>query len=532
MLYPDIYEVRTLAKEYNIIPVSMEFYNDMYTPISIFKRIEDNNFCFLLESAEGGEKWARYSFIGRNPFLTIKSYGKETILQYKNEVCEKHQGNPIQILKCIMDKYKGANLTDLPRFNGGAVGYFGYDLIRHYENLPNTPIDDLRLPDSHFTFVDEVIAFDHLNQKIYIIVNLHINKNDKNESIDQEYIKAEQRIQEIWKEITSLKCESDCNSTHYSSTDYTTCYSQTDYTTYYNPADYYSSTKLKSVSNENEVNYSTIMSKEEFCSKVGIAKEYIRNGDIFQVVLSNRLCIETKISPFNIYRALRSINPSPYMFYLKFDDYFIVGASPEMLVRVEGKKVETCPIAGTRKRGLNTDEDEILEKELLSDEKEIAEHTMLVDLARNDIGRVSKFGTVKVKNPIRVEKYSHVMHIVTNIEGELLEDKTPFDALMSVMPAGTLSGAPKIRAMEIIDELETVKRGPYGGAIGYLSFNGNLDSCITIRTIIFKDERAYIQAGAGIVIDSISENEYEETINKATALISAIKKAGGTLWLW
>ena len=301
------------------------------------------------------------------------------------------------------------------------------------------------------------------------------------------------------------------------------------YTTYYNPADYYSSTKLKSVSNENEVNYSTIMSKEEFCSKVGIAKEYIRNGDIFQVVLSNRLCIETKISPFNIYRALRSINPSPYMFYLKFDDYFIVGASPEMLVRVEGKKVETCPIAGTRKRGLNTDEDEILEKELLSDEKEIAEHTMLVDLARNDIGRVSKFGTVKVKNPIRVEKYSHVMHIVTNIEGELLEDKTPFDALMSVMPAGTLSGAPKIRAMEIIDELETVKRGPYGGAIGYLSFNGNLDSCITIRTIIFKDERAYIQAGAGIVIDSISENEYEETINKATALISAIKKAGGTL---
>ncbi len=500
MLYPDIFEVRILAKKYNVIPVSMEFYNDIYTPISLFKKMGNNNFCFLLESVEGGEKWARFSFIGRNPFLIVKNHEQKTILQYKNAVCEEYKSNPIQILKHIMDKYKGADIIGLPRFNGGAVGYFGYDLIRHCENLPNTPRNDLQLPDSHFMFVDEVIAFDHLKQKIYIIVNLHIDRSDKSENIDQEYNKAEKRIQEILREITSLKWEQDHNSA-----------------------------MLESNLNKQETNYSAIMSKEEFCNKVKIAKKYIENGDIFQVVLSNRLCVKTKTSPFNIYRVLRSINPSPYMFYLKFDDYFIVGASPEMLVRVEGKKVETCPIAGTRKRGSSAYEDKILERELLADEKELAEHTMLIDLARNDIGKISKIGTVKVKNPMHIEKYSHVMHIVTNIEAELEEDKTPFDALMSVMPAGTLSGAPKIRAMEIIDELETVKRGPYGGAIGYLSFNGNLDSCITIRTIVYKDEKAYIQTGAGIVADSIPENEYEETINKATALITAIKKAGDIL---
>jgi len=491
MFYPTLDEVKIMAKDYNIIPVTMEVYADMETPISLFKRFEESSCCFLLESVEGGEKWARYSIIGKNPFLVVESYKNKTIIRERNGSQREVEGNPVEIIKGIMGKFKGANLPNLPRFNGGAVGYFGYDLIRHYENLPNVPEDDMGLPECHFMFTDEVLVYDHLKQKIHIIVNLHVNGN-----IERAYISAVDRIKTIHREILDTRWKTADNSV------------------------------LSYNKKKNELAVTSNISKEDFCRNVLKAKQYIRDGDIFQVVLSQRLCVETNENPFNIYRALRVINPSPYIYYLKFGGYRIIGSSPEMLVRVENGIVETCPIAGTRKRGRTKEEDEALEKELLSDEKEIAEHVMLVDLGRNDIGRVSKFGTVAVKNLMHIERYSHVMHVVTNVQGEIREDKTPFDALMSILPAGTLSGAPKVRAMEIIDELETVKRGPYGGAIGYLSFNGNLDSCITIRTIILKDGKAYVQAGAGIVADSVPEREYEECYNKAMALLKAIEEAG------
>ncbi|RXE59713.1 anthranilate synthase component I [Acetivibrio mesophilus] len=491
MFYPTMDEVKTMAKEYNIIPVTMEVYADMETPISLFKRFEESSHCFLLESVEGGEKWARYSIIGKNPFLIVKSYKNKTIIKERSGSQKEVEGNPVKMIKELMEKFKGASLPNLPRFNGGAVGYFGYDLIRHYESLPNIPEDDMGLPESHFMFTDEVLVYDHLKQKIHIIVNLHVNGN-----LERAYRSAVDRIKAIHKEILDSKWK----------------------TTDYSVSNYSKKDKGFEVTSN--------ISKEFFCKNVLKAKQYIKDGDIFQVVLSQRLCVETDENPFNIYRCLRLINPSPYMYYLKFGDYRIVGSSPEMLVRVENGIVETCPIAGTRKRGKTKEEDEALEKELLSDEKELAEHVMLVDLGRNDIGRVSKYGTVEVKNLMHIERYSHVMHVVTNVQGEIREDKTPFDALMSILPAGTLSGAPKVRAMEIIDELETVKRGPYGGAIGYLSFNGNLDSCITIRTIILKDGKAYVQAGAGIVADSVPEKEYEECYNKAKALLKAIEEAG------
>ncbi|NLI58269.1 MAG: anthranilate synthase component I [Clostridium sp.] len=490
MFYPSIEEVKKLTKDHNIIPISMEVYADMETPISLFKRFENSKYCFLLESVEGGEKWARYSIIGKNPFLKVKSFKDSTIIEDKKGVIKEEKGNPVEIIRKLMNKYKGATLPNLPRFNGGAVGFFGYDLIRYYENLPNVPQDDLKLPECHFLFTDEVLVFDHLKQKIHIIVNLHVGGN-----IERDYNSAVDRIKSIYKEIldTRWKVFDDF------------------------PPDF--------TGNQKGLKYTTNISKELFCKNVSKAQEYIKNGEVSQVVLSQRLCVETEEHPFNVYRILRIINPSPYMYYLKFDDYKIVGSSPEMLARVEDGVVETCPIAGTRKRGKTKEEDEKLEKELLSDKKELAEHSMLVDLGISEIGKISKEGTVKTSKLMHIERYSHVMHIVSNISGELREDKTAFDALMSIMPAGTLSGAPKVRAMEIIDEFENVKRGPYGGAIGYLSFNGNLDSCITIRTIIFKDGRAYVQAGAGIVADSVPESEYEETINKASALLKALEEA-------
>ena len=491
MFYPSFQEVKQLVLDCNLIPITMEVYADMETPISLFKRFEDSGFCFLLESVEGGEKWARYSFIGRNPFLILRRQGDEITLTHKNGIVEIVEGNPVEVLKKLMDTYKGVNLPRLPRFNGGAVGFFGYDLIRYYENLPNVPEDDLKLPDCHFMFTDEVLVFDHLKQKIHIIVNLHVNGN-----IERAYNSAVERIKNIYKEILSTRWKMN------------------------------DSFKPDFSEKKSEFKYTSNITKERFCENVLKAKQYIKDGDIFQVVLSQRLCVETEEDPFNVYRVLRVINPSPYMYYLKFNDYRIVGASPEMLVRVEDGLVETSPIAGTRKRGGTKDEDEFLEKELLTDEKEIAEHTMLVDLGRNDIGKVSKFGTVVVKDLMHIERFSHVMHITSLVQGIIREDKTPFDALISVLPAGTLSGAPKIRAMEIIDELETVKRGTYGGAIGYLSFNGNLDTCITIRTIVFKDNKAYVQSGGGIVADSEPEKEYEESMNKAKALLKALEEVG------
>ncbi|MCX7711606.1 MAG: anthranilate synthase component I [Clostridia bacterium] len=491
MFYPSLEEVKMLSCKYNMIPVSMEVYADMETPISIFKRFEDTKYCFLLESVEGGEKWARYSFIGRNPFLIVKSQGEKTQIVHKNGQKREVEGNPLHVLRDIMSEYKGAPVPKLPRFNGGAVGFFGYDLVRHSEYLPNVPKDDQGLPESHFMFMDEIIVFDHLKQKIHIIVNMHMNGN-----VERTYNSAVTRLKDIYREIISSRWKIEDRF------------------------------KPDFEQKKSEFSYKSSVSKEKYCENVEKAKQYIKDGDIFQVVLSQRLEVETEQNPFNVYRVLRIINPSPYMYFLKFDDYCLAGSSPEMLVRVEDGTVETCPIAGTRKRGATKEEDEALEKDLLADEKELAEHRMLVDLGRNDIGKVSEFGSVVVRDIMHIERFSHVMHIASSVQGTLKEGKTAFDALTSVLPAGTLSGAPKIRAMEIIDELEPTKRGTYGGAIGYLSFNGNLDSCITIRTILFKGKKAYVQSGAGIVADSVPEKEYEETINKAMALLKSLEEVG------
>lgn len=475
-------EVRTYAKDFNLIPVSMEFYADTLTPISIFKRLCTDDNCVLLESVEGNSQIARYSFIGQNPFLTLKSQNNQTqITQSGKTRCI--DGNPIQILKSLLSKYKAVKAKQIP-FTGGAVGFFGYDLIRYYENLPNQPQDDIDMPEAHFLLCDQIIAFDHVKQKVIIIVNLHAEKG-----IEAEYENAKEIVEQIRAELEKPLM---------------------------------SEQKYE----KKELNYTSNVTSEQYRKIVEKAKEYIKDGDIFQVVLSQRLCVETAINPFDVYRALRLVNPSPYMYFLKFQGYTLAGASPEMLVRVTNGKVRNCPIAGTRKRGKTEAEDMALAKELLNDPKEVAEHNMLVDLGRNDIGKISNFGTVKVLNYKSIEKYSHVMHIVTNVEGKMNPKYDAFDALMAVMPAGTLSGAPKVRAMEIIDELENVKRGSYGGAIGYIGFDGDLDSCITIRTVVFKDGMAYIQAGAGIVADSVPEAEYEETLNKARAVLKAIQEAG------
>ena len=480
-------EVKEYAKEYNLIPVSMEMYADMDTPISVFKRMRTEENCFLLESIGQNSVTARYSFIGRNPFLSFSCIGDEiTVTDYTGK-SEAYTGEPMKELEKIVTRYRAPKLTDIPSFNGGAVGYFAYDIIRYYEDLPMSVEDELDLPDMRFMLTDEIIAFDHASQKIHIIVNVHAEGN-----IETQYKKATNRILDIRAEMEDLSRLMVKEERGYRSAP-------------------------KVTSN---------VTKEEFCAGVEKAKEYIKNGDIFQVVLSQRFTAETSVSPFNAYRALRLINPSPYMYFLDFGEYQIVGASPEMLVRVEDGVVQTGPIAGTRWRGKTLEEDLRLEKELLSDEKEIAEHTMLVDLGRNDIGKVSEFNSVKVTRFKYVERFSHVMHIISDVEGRLRPDKTCFDALGATLPAGTLSGAPKIRAMEIIDEIEKVKRSVYGGAIGYISFNGSFDSCITIRTGVFKDGKAYVQAGGGIVYDSVPEYEYNESVNKASAVLKAIEEAG------
>ncbi len=488
MFYPTFEEVKELSKTHNIIPVSMEVYADMETPISLFKRFAQGQ-CFLLESVEGGEKWARYSFIGRKPYLTLSSRNGVCVLNSKGEKQTK-EGNPVDILRELMREYKSAQIRNLPRFTGGAVGFIGYDIVRFYEDLPLSLTDDLELPDCEFMLTDEVIAYDHLKQKIHIIVNLHTD-----EHLERSYITTVERIKEIYQEINDTRWK------------------------IYQPVVNYEKVSPA-------IEFNSNVTKEEFCNAVVKAKEYIRDGDIFQVVLSQRFEVGVLSEPLDVYRALRIINPSPYMYYLGFNDFILIGSSPETLVRVENGIVETCPIAGTRRRGMDENEDRRLEEDLLSDRKELAEHTMLVDLGRNDVGKISQFGTVKVINPMHIERYSHVMHIVSNVAGAQRDDKDAFDALAAIIPAGTVSGAPKIRAMEIIDELEKFKRGPYAGALGYVGFDGTMDMCLTIRTLIFKGNKAYLQAGAGIVADSVPEREHDETLRKAEALIKAIREAG------
>ena len=448
---------------------------DLETPVTLYSKYVGKNSGFLLESAEMPK--GRYSFMGKNPFLSIKSKKNKVVVERRGKLSVS-DGRALDVARKYIDKYNVINTSDIP-FVGGAVGAIGYDIIRQYEKLPELNEDTLGFPDTNLFFVKELIAFDHRFQKINLIA--------LDEDTEQGRGRAEERLELIEQSIKSPVQLPDIYE-HFA------C----------------------GVAQSN-------VTKDEFCAMVEKAKEYIYEGDIFQVVLSQRWKISCGADPFTLYRKLRQINPSAYLFYLNFGDYQVAGSSPEMLVGVHGDKVTTCPIAGTRRRGENAAEDEALAKDLLNDPKEQAEHVMLVDLGRNDMGRVAEIGSVKVPTMMEVRNYSHVMHLVSLVEGQKRGDIDSFDVLSTFLPAGTLSGAPKIRAMEIIEELEPEMRGTYGGAIGYFGFDGEMDMCIAIRTMLINDGNVYMQAGAGIVADSIAEKEYEESESKAEALVKVLK---------
>lgn len=496
MYTPSLAEVKALAAHYTMIPVSMTLLADHETPIRLYQKVRSNN-SFLLESVEGGTRWARYSFIGLHPFETLEAKGNDITLRFRDGQTETMSGNPIECLRERMKRYKSPQFPQFPRLSGGAVGFFGYNTLHYYENLPKHQRDVLDIPDMRFLFVDELIAFDHLKQEIRLIVNLFVEDSESPEQLEEKYNEACERLASLANRVTE---------------------------------DAGAAKLARRISGASQtegrsLNITPNMTAAAFEQMVERAKEYIAAGDIFQVVLSQRFTVETSLDPFSVYRVLRTLNPSPYMYYLQYEEETIVGTSPELLVRVEDRKVEMRPIAGTRKRGTTPEEDAELAHDLLADEKERAEHYMLLDLGRNDVGRVSTYGTVKVEEQMIIENYSHVMHMVSHVTGELRADLDPFDAMLSAFPAGTVSGAPKLRAMEIIAELEQDSRHAYAGAIGYLSFTGNLDTCITIRTLLFKDGQAHVQAGAGIVADSVPSLEYQETVNKAAGMIRALEKA-------
>ena len=485
---PSLEEFREKAARGNLIPVYTEILADLDTPVSAFLKIREGEYSYLLESVEGGEKIAQYSFLGADPSLIFRTKGRQVNVVRGEHVEEFECDDPLGALKNVMAGYRLVPEPTLPRFHGGAVGYVGYDAVRFFERLPDRSPDDLVLPDCHFMVTDTILIFDHVNHTIKVVSNAHV-END----VDAAYERAIRNIDSV---IDALS----------------------------HPL----AAPVGEGSGENGARTPSVVSnqtEEQFTSAVRKAKEYIVAGDIFQVVLSQRFSTEIQAAPLDVYRALRSVNPSPYMFYLELGDVQLVGSSPELMVRVEDETIQVRPIAGTRPRGEDSVEDAALERELLSDEKELAEHIMLVDLGRNDVGRVSLSGSVEVTELEVIERYSHVMHIVSNVRGRLRADEDCYSGLRAVFPMGTVSGAPKIRAMEIIEELEPVKRGPYGGALGYVSFSGNLDSCILIRTLVIVGGTAYLQVGAGIVADSDPHREYEETINKAKALVRAIQIA-------
>ena len=496
LYHPTLEEFIRKSGQGNLIPVYREILADMETPVSAFLKIRDGHYGYLLESVEGGEKWARYSFLGSRPSLVIRGTNEELeLIRGKQAEHVPVKTDPLETVKTILADYRPVEVEGIPRFFGGAVGYLGYDLVRSIERLPDHHHGRLDLPLLYLMVTDTLLIFDNGSQTIKVVSNAHLNgpgsrgPNGARRAYREAIGKIEAMIVRLRGPIRRQKKR---------------------------PSRVGKIPELKIASN---------MSRPAFEKMVRRAKDYIRSGDIFQVVLSQRFETTTRSRPFDIYRALRVINPSPYMYYLEFDGLELIGSSPEVLVRCEDRTIELRPIAGTRPRGRNDEEDRALEQELLSDQKERAEHIMLVDLGRNDVGRVSEIGRVRVERLMAVERYSHVMHLVSQIEGRLPKDKDVYDVMRACFPAGTVSGAPKIRAMEIIEELEPTGRGPYAGAVGYFSFSGNMDTCINIRTIVMKDGRAYVQAGAGIVADSDPEREYQETVNKAEGMIAAIAQA-------
>jgi len=485
---PTFEEFKDLARQGNIVPVYRTLLADALTPVSAYEKAGLGKTSFLLESASGGEKIARYSFLGTDPFMLFKARGDEVEIVRGAESERFSSEDPIASLEEQIRRFKAAPTPGVPRFCGGAVGYAAYDAVRYVEHLPDTPPDALGLPDLYFAFYNSMIVFDHLNKTILVICSAHADEGDLRAAYDETVGRIDAMVERLRTPVVKLSDDI---------------------------------TPRGEITHPFESNFE----KDEFCAAVEKCKEYIYAGDIFQVVLSQRLTATTTADPFNVYRALRVINPSPYMFYLDLGDLKLIGSSPEVMVKVESGTVTVRPIAGTRKRGDTDAEDAALAAELQADPKERAEHIMLLDLGRNDVGRISRYGSVRIEEQMIVERFSHVMHMTSTVTGTLDEGKTCFDAFRYCFPAGTVSGAPKIRAMEILDELEPVKRGPYAGAVGYIDFRGNLDTCIAIRTIVLSGDKAIVQAGAGIVADSVPEREYEETLNKAKGLFRAIQVA-------
>jgi anthranilate synthase component I len=486
LLRPDYKEFSRLARDFTLVPVVKSVTADLLTPVSAFLAVAGNEpDAFLLESIERGEQIGRYTFLGARPYLTVQARGEDVLLQ-RGRAREQRKGSVLPILKELLRQHRPATFVGLPRFTAGAVGYFAYDTVRQLERIGEHAKDDLSLPDCVLMFFDRVLAFDHLRHQIHIIASADVSR----ESPRSAYDRALADIAMLEKKLArGLRWEKSGKAR---------------------------TSKLK---------LHAATSRTRFMKSVERAKEYIAAGDIFQVVLSQRLDFTPEVAPFDIYRALRTVNPSPYMYFLRRGDTHVLGSSPEMLVRVTGSKLEYRPIAGTHPRGRDEAEDSRLEKEMLADEKERAEHVMLVDLGRNDLGRVSEYGSVKVRDLMYVERYSHVMHIVSALEGKLREGLDALDAFAACFPAGTLSGAPKVRAMQVIEELEPVRRGIYGGSVLNADFAGNLDSCIAIRTMLMQGKRAYLQAGAGIVADSDPAKEFEEAMNKAQAVLRAVEMA-------
>ncbi len=482
-------DFRSYAKEGNLIPLYREILADHETPVSAFAKIDHGPSAYLLESVQGGEKWARYSFLGSgSPILLVEDHGDLVIEKGSRSRRMPSRGAPLDRLQEFMETYRPVTVPDLPRFVGGAVGYLGYDMVKTFEDVPSRRKDSLDLPDFAFLLTETLLIFDNVAQKIKVVANAHV-KSSSERDIRSAYKDATTRIEQM---IARLR----------------------------RPL-----RRTEPKRRRAPIRFTPNMSKADFEKMVVRTQEYIKAGDIFQCVLSQRWETNLHAPPFQLYRALRVVNPSPYMYYLRIAGVELVGSSPEILVRCEDGLISVRPIAGTRRRGTTADEDAQLERRLLADTKERAEHIMLVDLGRNDVGRVAQRGSVQVESLMNVERYSHVMHIVSNVTGKLDTTKTVYDVLKACFPAGTVSGAPKIRAMEIIEELEPTKRGPYAGAVGYFSFSGNMDMCINIRTVVVSRHRAFIQAGAGIVADSNPEHEYEETCNKARAMMKAIELA-------
>ena len=489
MIRPSLDEFRKVARPGALVPVYREILADLETPVSAYMRIaKGQQYAFLLESVEKADTIGRYSFIGANPSTIFRSKGKQITLTREGRIGQYESDDPLSELRNLMANYKPVHIEGVPEFHGGAVGYIAYDQVRFFERLPDKNPDPLNLPDLYFMITDTILIFDHVSNKMKIVSNAHVRG-----SVDAAYNEALRKIDDLERALRKPLVVS--------------------------------TERVHSgeVATEPKSNFT----RAEFREAVLKAKEYIRAGDIFQVVLSQRFEREVNVSPINLYRALRCINPSPYMTLVQYPDVTLVGSSPEVMTQVKKDRCMVRPIAGTRPRGANAEEDAALEKELMADEKELAEHIMLVDLGRNDVGRVSTPGTVAplASRMMVVEKYSHVMHIVSEVAGKMKPGEDAYTAIAATFPAGTVSGAPKIRAMEIIDELEPTRRGPYAGACGYISFSGDMDTCIVIRTMVIKDNIAYFQAGAGIVYDSDPDREYDETVNKAKALFRAVDYA-------